>query len=101
MLSDPCPSLSNKASVWWKDICVVGASTNHVNWFIDYIACKLGNGGFIDFWHDRWLRAVPLYRMFGSLFQVADPDMSYMAHNNFWTFEDWSWNVALQVNPLQ
>lgn len=79
----------------------MGASTNHVNWFIDYIACKLENGEFIDFWHDRWLRVVLLCRMFGSLFQLTNSDRSCVAHNNFWTFEDLSWNVALQAGPLK
>lgn len=69
ILSDPCPLLGSKVSVWLKDICAMGSSSEHSNWFIEYIAYKTGNDDFIDFWCDRWLDPVPLCGIF--LFSIS------------------------------
>lgn len=79
MICEPCPSLGSKVSIWWKDVCIVGSSQGHRNWFIDSIASKVGNGDFIDFWCDKWLGPEPLCSIFISLFVLVDMDRCNIA----------------------
>lgn len=83
ILSDPCLPFGKKASVWWKYICTVGATTNLAYWFIDSISYKLRNGEFIDIWKDIWLGDELLCRLFSSFFQVVDPECSRIMQNRF------------------
>ncbi|XP_058783133.1 uncharacterized protein LOC131657791 [Vicia villosa] len=83
MLSNSVIHGRNKASLWWKDLCSVGACGNNPleNWFTSSIFCKLGNGDGTDFWLDRWKGPSPLAERFPSLFRFAEPSGALISDN--------------------
>lgn len=65
-------NLSYYSSLWWKDICRVGLGLDFTfDWFVDGMVRKIGNEVSIRFWHDVWVREVPLKVAFPKLFAIS------------------------------
>lgn len=59
----------NDSKLWWRDLePTFGSCGDDNNWFRNSIACKLGDGSFVDFLQHKWLGPTPLHMQFPILF---------------------------------
>jgi hypothetical protein len=71
------PSGFSGASLWWKDVSLLGTSAEVASdWFAEGVLKRVGDGSSSSFWFDPWVGGVPLKSQFHSLFQVSDQHLN-------------------------
>ncbi|XP_058742708.1 uncharacterized protein LOC131615254 [Vicia villosa] len=102
MLMAPSFNSRSKSSLWWRDLCSIGADSTVTspNWFASSISLKLGSGSFILFWMDRWLCNIPLNTMFPELFLLAEDSWCKVTDMGFWNGDFWSWHLTSFITPM-
>jgi hypothetical protein len=60
-------------SAWWRSVCRVreGVGEGVGSWFDNNIRKAIGNGNGTFFWHDIWVREIPLKLKFPRLFDLS------------------------------
>ncbi|XP_058775361.1 uncharacterized protein LOC131649626 [Vicia villosa] len=102
MLMAPSFNSRRNSSLWWRDLCSVGAdsSITSSNWFASSISLKLGSGSFILFWIDCWLCNNPLSTMFPELFSLAEDSRCKVMDMGFCNGDIWSWHLTSFIRPM-
>ncbi|XP_058771931.1 uncharacterized protein LOC131645375 [Vicia villosa] len=102
MLMAPSFNSRSKSSLWWRDLCSIGANSTVTssNSFASSISLKLGSGSFILFWIDCWLCNNPLSTMFPELFLLAEDSRCKVMGMGFWNGDFWSWHLTSFVRPM-
>ncbi|MCH88765.1 RNA-directed DNA polymerase (Reverse transcriptase), partial [Trifolium medium] len=59
------------ASLWWKDIRAIEDCVVARNWLSESIDSRIGNGGCLRFWVDKWIGDSPFCVKFPRLFSLS------------------------------
>ncbi|MCH87610.1 putative non-LTR retroelement reverse transcriptase [Trifolium medium] len=90
----PSPHLGGRpvgfrgSSYWWRDVSLLGGSTNSISdRFSEGIGKKVGDGLLNYFWFEPWIGDTPLRVQYQRLFQVSEQRDSKVGEMGTWVDE--------------
>lgn len=67
------PSATVKKNLlWWRDIVDCNINGEFEDWFLGGVACRLGCGDSIRFWHNNWCRGIPFKVLFPKTYSFSN-----------------------------
>ncbi|GAU39871.1 hypothetical protein TSUD_69190 [Trifolium subterraneum] len=87
------PSGFRGASLWWKDVSLLGTSVEVASdWFSDGVVKRVGDGNLSSFWFDPWVGGIPLKTRYQRLFQVSEQQLNLVDDMGNWLDGEWHWD---------
>ncbi|XP_057425853.1 uncharacterized protein LOC130719213 [Lotus japonicus] len=88
-----------KSSNWWKDLHLLCFGSREGKWYEEGAHRKVGDGGDINFWYEKWIGDASLCCLFRPLYQVSAQQNHKVKDMGVWSAAGWSWNFCW-VSPL-
>ncbi|CAK8543061.1 unnamed protein product [Lathyrus sativus] len=80
-------------SLWWKDVCILTYIHDDTG-SLGKMACKLGNGNLISFWHAKWVTNKPLRSVFLVVYIASEAKFGVVSDMGSWYEGGWRWNLS-------
>ncbi|XP_058726151.1 uncharacterized protein LOC131597472 [Vicia villosa] len=93
-----------KASIWWRDILVVGKLKNDENTVVDSFSSKIefkvGNGNNTWFWHSRWIGDKSLKEVFPVIYEKSTNKLGKVYDLWCTNPQVWKWDLGINREVL-
>jgi len=96
---------SSRSSGWWRAVCSIGKikmqqQQVQVDWFLEGISKRMGNGNSIRFWEDIWLGTCSLRVSFPRLYMISEQKSLTVNQMGSWLDQNWMWNLLWRRRML-